>query len=98
MKSIKEINELIKQTLELKISDWEVLMDLYNRANMMYSTTMHVITTYSENQRQVVEPLQDLYTLKSNIDKLANELMRYEPIRDFILNDTLSGEDTHKTR
>lgn len=98
MESIKELNEIIEQTLELRISDWELLMELYNRANMMYFTTMHVIDTYSENQQQVIEPLEDLSILKNNMNRLAGELMRYEPLRDFLLKNTLDDEDTHRTR
>ena len=98
MESIKELNELIKETLELRISDWELLMDLYNRANMMYTTTIHIITTYAENQQQVVVPSEELNILKENMYLLAGELMRYEPLRDFLLENNLNDEDTHKTR
>ena len=66
MESIKELNELIKETLELRISDWELLMELYNRANMMYTTTIHIMTTYAENQQQVVVPSEELNILKEN--------------------------------
>ncbi len=98
MESIKELNEIIEQTLELRISDWELLMELYNRANMMYFTTMHVIDTYSENQQQVIEPSEELSILKNNMNRLAGELMRYEPLRDFLLENNLNDENTHKTR
>ena len=98
MESIKELNELIKETLELRISDWELLMDLYNRANMMYTTTIYIITTYAENQQQVVVPSEELNILKENMYLLAGELMRYEPLRDFLLENNLNDENTHKTR
>ena len=96
MDSIKELNTLIEQTLELRQLDGgKMLIELYNHANMVYSTTMHVIYTYSENQQQVVQPPEEVIMLKENINRLASEIMRYETR---INGQIIYLDGTHKTR
>ena len=34
----------------------------------------------------------------AKLGRLAGELMRYEPLRDFLLENNLNDENTHKTR